>query len=92
MKKLFVQLFTVQIMITRVPTIDQSDMDFIYPEHQAVTTAPVSPEVSPECGQDTGVTVTSHKTRGGLKRSSRVVIEKTDSYDEEYIQEYLTKV
>ena len=73
-------------MITRVPTIDQSDMDFVYADHQMSSS---SSDVSSEC-QDTSV-VPSHKPRV-LKRSARVVIEKTDSYDEEYIQEYLTKV
>ena len=75
-----------QIMITRVPTIDQSDMEFVYgddkPHSQTVSEspAPVSPDIkektNPRC----------------LKRSARIVLDKMESWDEDNMPDYLLKV
>ena len=67
-------------MITRVPTIDQSDMEFVYGDDKPPAPTPVSPDVkeksNPRC----------------LKRSARIVLDRMESYDEDNIPDYLLKV
>ena len=67
-------------MITRVPTIDQSDMEFVYGDDKPPSPISQSPEFreksNPRC----------------LKRSARIVLEKMESYDEDNIPDYLLKV
>lgn len=84
-----------KIMITRVPTIDQSDMDFVYGDEAATIDAT----------SDTDKSVLKKCTRGKLerepnidaekrclKRGIRISLERSDSFDEEYICEYMSKV
>ena len=90
-----------KIMITRVPTIDQSDMDFVYGDE--VVSADATNGYRSDTEKEKG---DSKKcTRGKLerepnidaekrclKRGIRISLERSDSFDEEYIADYITKL
>ena len=63
-------------MITRVPTIDQSDMEFVYEENGLDNNQEKS-RIKEKC----------------LKRGTRICLaEREDSSQEDFLQDYLTKV
>ena len=80
-----------------MPTIDQSDMDFVYADDAipAVTGVEVGKEkyavANPARGKlEREANVEAEKRC--LKRGIRISLERSDSFDEEYIADYLTKL
>ena len=87
-----------KIMITRVPTIDQSDMDFVYGDEVAGTDATngyksdMEKSDSKKCTRgklEREPNIDAEKRC--LKRGIRISLERSDSFDEEYIADYMTK-
>ena len=88
-----------KIMITRVPTIDQSDMDFVYDEvsgtegngYKADTEREKSEYKNDRRGKlEREPNIDAEKRC--LKRGIRISLERSDSFDEEYISDYLSKL
>ena len=73
----------IQIMITRVPTIDQSDMDFVYGDSDP-DQSPRSPLAEVTAEDETQPPAPRPSSSRSLKRSARVCsVENTEDGDEE---------